>query len=66
MRVVRKLRVFNEHSYRENQNQYLKILSVIKYRMLFGLLFLCNYFLLLLTKSFLEIKLITVLYITVI
>ena len=32
----------------------------------FGLLFLCNYFLLLLTKSFLEIKLITVLYITVI
>jgi hypothetical protein len=50
MRVVRKLQIFNEHSYRENQNQYLKILSVIKYRMLFGLLFLCNYFLLLLTK----------------
>ena len=32
----------------------------------FGLLFLCNYFLLLLTKSFLEIKIITVLYSTVI
>ena len=34
--------------------------------MLFGLLFLCNYFLLLLTKSFLKIKIITVLYSTVI
>ena len=30
--------------------------------MMFGLLFLCNYFLLLLTKSFLKIKIITVLY----
>ena len=60
------MQIFNEHSYRENQNQYLKILSVIKYRMLFGFLFLCNYFLLLLTKSFLEIKIITVLYSAVI
>lgn len=33
---------------------------------MFGLLFLCNYFLLLLTKSFLEIKIVTVLYSTVI
>ena len=60
------MQIFNERSYRENQNQYLKILSVIKYRMLFGLLFLCNYFLLLLTKAFLKIKIITALYSTVI
>lgn len=66
MRVVRKLQIFNEHSYRENQNQYLKILSVIKCRMMFGLQFLCNYFLLLLTKPFSEIKIITALYSAVI
>lgn len=34
--------------------------------MMFGLQFLCNYFLLLLTKPFSEIKIITVLYSTVI
>ena len=48
------------------KNQYLKILSVIKCRMMFGLQFLCNYFLLLLTKPFSEIKIITALYSAVI
>lgn len=56
--------------YIENQELFHVLITVDrlkeKCRMMFGLLFLCNYFLLLLTKSFLEIKIITVLYSAVI
>lgn len=56
--------------YIENQELFHVLITVDrlkeKCRMMFGLLFLCNYFLLLLTKAFLEVKIITVLYSTVI